>query len=77
MDGFTERTVGRDAVNLPVTAADLAHLLLADRDRYVTLARTLDADDPFPRLNTRLAAGPAPRVVEATLYVAAYRRAGP
>lgn len=77
VDGFTERTVGRDTVDLAVTAADLAHLLLADRDRHDALARTLDAADPFPQLNTRPAAGPAPRVVEATLYVAAYRRAGP
>jgi SAM-dependent methyltransferase len=56
VDGFTEHTVGREDVDLTVTAAELAHLLLADRDRHEALARTLDAADPFPGLRARLAA---------------------
>jgi SAM-dependent methyltransferase len=72
--GFSEHTVGRDAVDLAVTAAELAHLLLADRDRHETLVRTLDAADPFPPLRARLAAEGATRSVGATLFWSTYRR---
>ena len=77
VDGFTERTVGRDAVDLAVTAAALAHLLLATPSHHEPLARTLDAVDPFPELKKQLAAENAPRSVGATLYYAAYRRTDP
>ena len=40
-------------------------------------ARVYGVDDPFPALRARLAAENAPRSVGATLYYAAYRRAGP
>jgi SAM-dependent methyltransferase len=75
--GFTEERMTCTRVELTLTAAELAHLLLGDQRRYEALARTFDVADPFPKLKERLAAENAPRSVGATLYVSVYRRAAP
>lgn len=74
VDGFMERTVGRDTADLTVTADALAHLLLATPSYHECLTRTLDAADPFPDLKKRLTATNTPRSVEARLYCTVYRR---
>lgn len=72
--GFAERVADSEQVSLSVTAAELAHVLLADARRYEVFAKKHGASDPFPALERALrSTGDAPLSIRATLYYATYQ----
>jgi len=71
--GFRELTVGSERVRLEVTAAELAHVLLSDSNRFDQFARRYNTVNSFPALLDDLRPGPDRHTVEADIYYSTYK----
>ena len=70
---LTELMKGKEQVNLEVTAAELAHILLASAYRYGAFVKKYAVADPFPTLVKELGSINENHILKVNIYFSKYR----
>lgn len=70
---FQEITVGKEQINLEVTATELAHVLLSASYRYDAFAQQYAIADPFMKLVKELENAKAQHLLKVNIYFAHYQ----
>lgn len=72
-DELRAERVGTERLRLPVTATEMAHVLLADSHRHAAFQGRFASEDPFPSVIGILGSGRVPMHLDADIYFARYR----